>query len=319
MNGSRSRHRVAPLSPTSRNGSHTRQPSWTTQWHRRPTRAGPRDHRCIAIPRPGLVCGLTHRRSRPGIPRASSRGTAAPRSSDSRLPSSTPTPGCTRTVSCVGDIHPRNILADRDDHVVLLDFALARRIGTDAAVPRAGVPFLLLSRSSHARCWTARIPRPHPRGRRTVRARRVTVPPVHGRAVSGFPARAALVSYGDLRCPCCRLPPAARAVAEAEAVLARALNRTPGGRYPSVAAFAAALRRSQPPARVPLPMRHPPVDGDLTHRPVYEPDDATHALGAFLARAGYGHGNALPPMPLAPTASVMQARPVSRTRSTVSR
>jgi serine/threonine-protein kinase len=92
---------------------------------------------------------------------------------------------------------------------------------------------------------------------------------------------------------------------ELEAVLARALSKTPDGRYPSVAAFASGMRA--------LAVRAPHERDDTnagTHarggHPRHVSDDAERMLlGTFLRRAGYGYADALPAMPDAPTASVM--------------
>lgn len=206
-----------------------------------------------------------------------------------------------------GDIHPRNILVDRDNRIALLDFALATQTGTESAsVPRAGVPFYyepelaraLLDRSS---------------------------PPSASEAGEQFALAALLYllftgeHYQDFQleqhaflsaiCDGSMLSFAARGIEpwpEAEAVLARALSKTPAGRYPSIAAFAASLRQILPVATSgdgdARPFGHP----DLDQHPPYAPDDAQRMLlGTFLTRAGYGHTDALPVMPHAPTASVM--------------
>ena len=143
-----------------------------------------------------------------------------------------------------GDIHPRNILVDRDNRIALLDFALARRIGTDdAGVPRAGVPFYY--EPELARALLDRV-----------------TPPPASEAGEQFALATLLYllftgeHYQDFQldrhaflsaiCDGSMLSFAARGVEpwpEAEAALARALSKTPAGRYPSIAAFAASLRQ----------------------------------------------------------------------------
>jgi hypothetical protein len=205
-----------------------------------------------------------------------------------------------------GDIHPRNILAGRDNRVVLLDFALARRIGMDASVPRAGVPFYYEPELARA-LLDGETPPPASEAGEQFALAALLYLLFTGEHYQDFQLeqRAFLTAIGDGS----MLSFAARGAEpwpEAEAVLARALSRTPAGRYPSVAAFAAALRQISAASVSTSTEAGPAGRPDPTPTPPYVPDDAQRMLlGAFLARAGYGHGDALPPMPLAPTASVM--------------
>ena len=206
-----------------------------------------------------------------------------------------------------GDIHPRNILIDRDNTISLLDFALARRSGADdTGVPRAGVPFYY--EPELARALLDRVS-----------------PPPAAEAGEQFALAALLYllftgeHYQDFQleqhaflsaiCGGSMLSFAARGIEpwpEVEAALARALSKTPAGRYPSIAAFAASLRQILPVATSGDGDARPFDHADLGQHPPYAPDDAQRMLlGTFLTRAGYGQVDAVPAMPHAPTASVM--------------
>jgi serine/threonine-protein kinase len=206
-----------------------------------------------------------------------------------------------------GDIHPRNILVDRDNGIALLDFALAIRIGMDdAGVPRAGVPFY----------YEPELARALLDG--------VTPPPASG-AGEQFALAALLYllftgeHYQDFQldrqaflsaiCDGSMLSFAARGIEpwpEAEAALATALSKTPARRYPSIAAFAACLREIQTIASSGNADEKHAGHENLHQHPPYAPDDAQRMLlGTFLTQAGFAHSGPLPPMPHAPTASVM--------------
>jgi eukaryotic-like serine/threonine-protein kinase len=206
-----------------------------------------------------------------------------------------------------GDIHPRNILVDRDNRITLLDFALAIRIGAeDASVPRAGVPFY----------YEPELARALLDG--------VTPPPA-SEAGEQFALGALLYllftgdHYQDFQldrdaflsaiCDGAMLSFATRGIEpwpEAEAALARALSKTPAGRYSSIAAFAASLRQILTVAPSGNGDGRPPAHENVHQHLQYTPDDAQRMLlGTFLTRAGYGHTGALPAMPHAPAASVM--------------
>jgi serine/threonine-protein kinase len=212
-----------------------------------------------------------------------------------------------------GDIHPNNILADRDNHISLLDFALARRIATDgASVPRAGVPFYYEPELARALRGGEPLPPASEAGEQFALAALLYLL-FTGEHYQDFQLEQQ--AFLSAICDGSMLSFGARGAEpwpEAEAILARALSKTPAARFPSIAAFAASLRQ------IPSDTVGADIDAkpgghaDLTHYPPYAPvpDDAQRVLlGTFLTRAGYGgagvNAEVLPPMPLAPTASVM--------------
>lgn len=210
-----------------------------------------------------------------------------------------------------GDIHPRNILADRDNRISLLDFALARRIGTDSAdVPRAGVPFYYEPELARALLDGTSPPPASEAGEQFALAALLYLL-FTGEHYQDFQleqhAFLSAIRDGSM------LSFAARGIEpwpEAEAVLTRALSKAPAERYPSISAFAASLRQLQTVAATGRAGASPAGRADSLQHPRYAPDDAGRMLlGTFLTRAGYGHavasGGAQPAMPHAPTASVM--------------
>jgi serine/threonine-protein kinase len=206
-----------------------------------------------------------------------------------------------------GDVHPRNVVVDRDGHVTVLDFALATRTGVDDGdVPRAGVAFYF--EPELARALLAGLPAPpaSETGEQFALAallyllltgehyqdfqleRRVFHSAIRDGAPLAFSARG-VEPWPDV-----------------EAILATALSKEPADRFPSVAAFAASLRQ------VERAVRAPDADADHATRPgivaptQFKPDDAERVLlGVFLTRAGYGCADAPAPVTDAPTASVM--------------
>lgn len=210
-----------------------------------------------------------------------------------------------------GDIHPRNILVDRDNRISLLDFALARWIGTDSAsVPRAGVPFYYEPELARALLDRESLPPASEAGEQFALAALLYLL-FTGEHYQDFQLeRQAFLSA---ICDGSMLSFAARGIEpwpEVEAVLARALSKKPAGRFPSIAAFASSLRQVLSVTASADNDQRLVGHADLNRHPPYAPDDAQRMLlGTLLTRAGYGvadaNPGALPPMPHAPTASVM--------------
>jgi eukaryotic-like serine/threonine-protein kinase len=206
-----------------------------------------------------------------------------------------------------GDIHPRNILVDRDNHISLLDFALARRIGTDTtSVPRAGVPFYYEPELARALLDSETLPPASEAGEQFALAALLYLL-FTGEHYQDF--QLDQHTFLSSICDGPMLSFAARGIEpwpEVEPVLARGLSKAPAARYASIAAFAASLRQIlSDTVGVGIDAR-PAGHADLSHHPPYAPDDAQRMLlGAFLARTGYGNAETLPLMPHAPVASVM--------------
>jgi eukaryotic-like serine/threonine-protein kinase len=193
------------------------------------------------------------------------------------------------------------VLVDRDGRVTLLDFALARHVAdTDRPVMRAGVAFYF--EPELARVALAGLPDP----RVTAAGEQFALAALLYLLLTGeqyqdfqLEQRAFLGAIRDGT----PLTFAARGVEpwpEVEAILARALSKEPADRYPSVAAFAAALRQ--------VDVAPPVTDGGAPAARAARivPDDAERALlGAFLTRAGYRRADVPRPVMDAPTASVM--------------
>ncbi len=145
-----------------------------------------------------------------------------------------------------GDIHPRNILVDRDNRVSLLDFALARQIGTDSTgVPRAGVPFYYEPELARALLDGLTPPPASEAGEQFALAALLYLL-FTGEHYQDFQleqhAFLSAIRDGSV------LSFAARGIEpwpEAEAVLARALSKAPAERWPSISVFADSLRHLQ--------------------------------------------------------------------------
>jgi serine/threonine-protein kinase len=206
-----------------------------------------------------------------------------------------------------GDIHTRNVLMDRDGRVTVLDFALARRIGTDGDdVPRAGVAFYFEPELADASLAGLAAPPATAAGEQFALAALLYVL-FTGEHYQDFQLeqRAFLraVREGAV------LAFAARGVEpwpDVEETFARALSKAPGDRFPSVAAFAARLREIQGATAAPGPDAAPDGRHDVGRHPRYAPDDAQRMLlGGLLTRAGYGCRDAPAPVSAAPVASVM--------------
>ena len=159
-----------------------------------------------------------------------------------------------------GDVHARNALVAADGTVRLIDFGLARRTADTTAherpAPRGGVAFFF--EPEYARAVA--------RGRRppaaTALGEQYAVASLLYHLVTGtYYAEFSLEQHEMLRqiaeAPPCAFSRWGVAPAPAlEAVLARALDKDPAGRFPDMAAFAAALRDVSWPAP-------PDVSGEL--------------------------------------------------------
>ena len=108
-----------------------------------------------------------------------------------------------------GDIHPRNILVDRDNRIALLDFALAIRIGKDdAGVPRAGVPFYYEPELARA-LLDRKHPRPHPKRENNSRSLRCCISCSQASTIRISGSIGPRFSRQSAMAPCCRSPPVA--------------------------------------------------------------------------------------------------------------
>jgi eukaryotic-like serine/threonine-protein kinase len=204
-----------------------------------------------------------------------------------------------------GDVHPRNVLVDRQGRVTLLDFALARRVTDDGAdIPRAGVPFYLEPELAEAFRGGRRGP-PVSDAAEQYSVAALVYSLLTGAHYRDFP----LEQPAFLRAVAedAPLPFADRGAAawpNVEAVLGRALRKRPDERYPSVAALADDLRRvtaasdqAAAPAQPPPPTLWLAAGG--------ESDAARALVDDLLVRAGQGAETPPGPYTDAPTASVM--------------
>ena len=198
------------------------------------------------------------------------------------------------------DVHHRNVLADRDGRVTVLDFALARRTGgQDDHIPRAGVAFYF--EPEFVKASLDGTPRPFA----TEAGEQYAVAALLYLLFTGEHYQDFKLERHAFRQQVLEgaaLPFAARGVEswpEVESALAKALSKEAGDRYPSAEAFADRLkeiRRAVPAA--------PQSGGEPA--PAYVPDDAQRMLlGAFLVRAGAGASAAPAPVSRPPTVSVM--------------
>lgn len=141
-----------------------------------------------------------------------------------------------------GDVHPGNLLVDRDGRVTVLDFAFARRSVGDDEGPRGGMPYYYEPELARAVMSGDVLPQA------TVAGEQFAIAAVAYRLLTGsqyrdFPLdRAAFWRAVVEDAPRPFAAAGAEAWPEVEGVLARALAKDPGDRYPSVAAFADALR-----------------------------------------------------------------------------
>jgi eukaryotic-like serine/threonine-protein kinase len=142
-----------------------------------------------------------------------------------------------------GDVHPGNLLVDRDGRVTILDFAFARRVAPgDEAGPRGGVPFYYEPELARAVSDGATVPQASAEGEQ------FAIAAVLYRLIAGAHYREFPLDRASFWRAIAEEPPRAFVAAgvapwpAVETVLARALAKDPRARYPNVAAFAAALR-----------------------------------------------------------------------------
>ena len=207
-----------------------------------------------------------------------------------------------------GDVHPKNVLVDRDGRLTVLDFAFARRLDADDSdVRRAGVAFYFEPELAGALLDATDRPSVTESGEQYALAALLYLL-FTGEHYQDFQLeqRAFLASVRDGP----MLPFSARGIdpwPEVEATLARALSKAPTDRFPSIAAFADAMRQldtSMVTAEHDVPAS---ADTDVGLLERHTPDDGQRMLlGDLLTRAGYGqHQGRSRPMPLPPTASLM--------------
>jgi serine/threonine-protein kinase len=183
------------------------------------------------------------------------------------------------------DVHPKNLLVDRDGRVTILDFAFARRMSDDDVPPRGGVPFYYEPELAVA----IRAAAPPPPS--TALGEQFAIAAVVYRLLAGSYYRQFPLDQSAFWQAIAEAPPLPFAVPwpAVEAVLAQALHKQPADRYPSVAAFAAALRGAA---------SHAPV---VSPPPLPVPSERARALlAAVLERAATG-----PAPDNAPMASLM--------------
>jgi eukaryotic-like serine/threonine-protein kinase len=144
-----------------------------------------------------------------------------------------------------GDVHPGNLLADGDGQITILDFAFARHVSDgDDAVPRGGVPFYYDPELARAIVGGGELPST------TAAGEQFAIAAVVYRLLTGTHYRQFPLDRTAFWKAIAEDAPRAFAAAgvapwpRVEAVLARALAKAPGDRYPSVAAFATALREA---------------------------------------------------------------------------
>ncbi|MFL6194775.1 MAG: lanthionine synthetase LanC family protein [Thermoanaerobaculia bacterium] len=145
-----------------------------------------------------------------------------------------------------GDVHPANLLVLRDGSVRLLDFGYARREG-DPEPPRAGVPFF------HEPEYAAALRQGGPAPAASPEGEQHAVGALLYRMASGAYSRDFSLEREAMLRQIAEEPPlpfadrGAEPWPELEAVLARALSKEPGDRFPSMAALAGALEVIEPP------------------------------------------------------------------------
>ncbi|RJL33416.1 lanthionine synthetase LanC family protein [Bailinhaonella thermotolerans] len=144
-----------------------------------------------------------------------------------------------------GDVHPRNLLADRDGRVRLIDFGLAALDG-DAPGERGGVAHYLEPEYAAARLRGRHAPAATPEGEQYAVAALLyhLLTGVHYREFSAEKHEMWRQIAEDPPLP---FAPRARPWPEAEAVLSRALAKAPGDRFPSSREFAVRLDAVRPP------------------------------------------------------------------------
>jgi eukaryotic-like serine/threonine-protein kinase len=144
-----------------------------------------------------------------------------------------------------GDVHPENLLVDRDGRVTIIDFAFARHIAEEQGGPRGGVPFYYEPELARAVQGGA----PHPAT--TAEGEQFAVAAVVYRLLTGAHYRVfPLDTAAFWRAIAEDAPMAFEAHGVAawpalEGVLARALAKAPADRYESMGACAGAFRAAR--------------------------------------------------------------------------
>lgn len=148
-----------------------------------------------------------------------------------------------------GDVHPRNVVVGAGGRVTLIDFGLAAPAASAGGVPRGGIDLFLEPELARARL--ARSPAPP----LTAAGEQYSVAALAYLLLTGGHTHAFALEEERMLRQLAADPPlpfaahGAGALASAEPVLARALAKDPGARFPSVAALAAAFGTASPPAR----------------------------------------------------------------------
>jgi eukaryotic-like serine/threonine-protein kinase len=192
-----------------------------------------------------------------------------------------------------GDVHPGNLLADGDGRITMLDFAFARRAsGGDDAVPRGGVPFYYEPELARAILGGGEVPST------TAAGEQFAVAAVVYRLLTGTHYRQFSLDRTAFWTAIAEDPPRAFAAAgvapwpRVEAVLARALAKAPGDRYPSVAALAEALRESGDAPSTSIDRPAPTERARaLLHRELAEVMGGTAGVAYMLYRVAVGRGD----------------------------
>jgi serine/threonine-protein kinase len=194
-----------------------------------------------------------------------------------------------------GDVHALNVLIDSEDRVRLIDFGLARFSAEHdepgAPIERGGVPLFL--EPEFARPVLAAEPPPPP----TAEGEQYAVAALLYQLMTGFPYLDFNLEHRAMLRQIVSVPPVPfdqRGLApwpEIEAVLARALDKEPGRRFPSLAALAERLAAVVVPQ--PAATTRSAADDPLTPLPArllsrVPPENPLHA-SLFLGSAGVAY------------------------------
>ena len=184
-----------------------------------------------------------------------------------------------------GDVHPRNLLVERDGTVRLIDFGLAREAGEGGdgkpEPPRGGVPFF----------WEPELARTFLDGEEppaaTEAGERYALGVLGFLVAAGAPPRDYSLGREEMLAEIVERPPlpfterGTEPWPELEAVLGRALAKDPAERFGSTAELAAALRAVAVPPPTHAPARQ---DGDAAEALVRRCLDAADVGGDWLTR-----------------------------------
>lgn len=198
-----------------------------------------------------------------------------------------------------GDVHPHNLLVQRDGAVRLLDFGYSRWTGLPAGVPppgRAGVAFFHEPEQAAALRESRPLPDATPAGEQ------YALGALLYQLAAGAHVRDFSLERDTMLRQIAEDPPlsfserGAEPWPDLERVLARALAKPPEERFPSVADLAAALDGVEPP-------RASTLAGPAWVRPAEEADLGS-LLGRVLERAGEGGTLFAAGLPAPPTATI---------------